>query len=423
MTVEALAPYAPLPWQVAPWRDKSLLVLLTGAAGGGKSRLAAEKAHAFCLKYPGAMGLMLRKTRQSMTNSTVLFVDRKIVGGDWRVHHYPSKLRFEYTNGSILAYGGMADEEQREQIRSIGQDGALDFVWMEEATRFTEEDFNEILARMRGKAAHWRQIVLTTNPDAPNHWIHQRLMQGLQAQVYRSTALDNPHNPPEYIGILRQLTGVQADRLRDGKWVQAEGAVYDNWDIANISSDADYNPDWPIRWGLDDGYAHGKGVGTDSYHPRVVLLGQVTPQGGLNIFAEYFQTLEVEEKTLDTLLGSASDPDTYPGWPYPAPEAVWIDSSAAQLKARIHARDIVAFGATHEVSEGIKNVRRLICDGNGVRLLKVHPRCINLIRELSSYRMDPNSKVARVGEPKPAKVDDHGCDALRYMCWPLRYGT
>src|SRR5690349_16438377 len=110
-----IATYNPLPWQFAPLRDKSLIVLMTGAAGGGKSRCAAEKLHAFALKYPGSMGLMLRKTRESMTNSTVLFYERGVVGKDPRVHHYSSKLRFEYDNGSIVAYGGMKDDDQREQ--------------------------------------------------------------------------------------------------------------------------------------------------------------------------------------------------------------------------------------------------------------------------------------------------------------------
>ncbi len=151
-----VAIFRPLPWQVPAWRDTSSVVLLTGSAGGGKSRLAAEKLHAYCLRYPGAMALMLRKTRESMVNSSVLFMARQVIGDDPQVVHLPSRHRFEYANGSILAYGGMADEAQREQIRSIGQDGGLDIAWMEEASRFSEADFNELLPRMRGKAAPWR---------------------------------------------------------------------------------------------------------------------------------------------------------------------------------------------------------------------------------------------------------------------------
>lgn len=203
-------------------------MLLAGSAGGGKSKIAAEKVHGFLLKYPKATGLMMRKTRQSMTNSTVLFFEKDIAQGD--CIHVSSKNRFEYPNGSVLAYGGMADEEQKEQIRSIGQAGGADIVWMEEANRFTEDDFNEVLARLRGSAAPWTQVILSTNPGAPTHWIKRRLIDQGEAHVYYSKAQDNTHNPAEYLNTLQRLTGVAHRRLVDGLWVQAEGAVYEGWD-------------------------------------------------------------------------------------------------------------------------------------------------------------------------------------------------
>ena len=61
-----------------------------------------------------------------------------------------------------------------------------------------------------------------------------------------------------------------------------------------------------------------------------------------------------------------------------------------------------------------------ICDGQGVRLLKIHPRCKNLIRELQTYRYDERSRSVEAGEPKPLKLDDHGPDALRYLLWNFR---
>lgn len=408
---EAIALFNPLEWQLAPLRDKSKIALLTGAAGGGKSRTWAEKIHAFAMKYDGAMGLMIRKTRESMTNSTVLFYERQIVGGDRRVKHYSSKSRFEYSNGSIVAYGGMKDEEQREQIRSIGQDAGLDFVWMEEATRFEESDLNELLARMRGKAAGWVQIALSTNPGAPTHWIKTRLIDGGQASVYYSSAADNPHNAKDYLQTLGMMTGIQALRLREGKWVQAEGVVYPNWDMANVTAEADYDPSRELWWAVDDGYAEGQGVGTASYHPRVILFMQPTAIGGVNVIDEYYATGELSEVSIANALAK----------PYARPDRAYVDSSAAELKARLWHNDIMTIGATHPVSEGIKNLRNLICDANEQRLFRIHPRCANLNRELSSYRYDDASRLATIGEPKPLKVDDHGTDAARYGTYHMRH--
>lgn len=402
-----------LDWQVAPYNDQSKILLLTGSAGGGKSRLYGQMMHRDMLDYEGAMGLILRKTRESMNNSTVLFYEREIVGKmlNKRVKHNKSLHRFEYDTGSIVAYGGMKDEEQREQIRSIGQSGGLDRVWMEEANRFIEADLNEILARMRGIATPYTQIGLTTNPDAPQHFIKTRLIDGGQASVYFSSAADNPHLPASYVDTLNQLTGIQALRLRDGKWVQAEGVVFDNWDMANTTSEAEYNPDLPVIWGADDGYASGAGVGTVSYHPRVILFAQETAQGGFNVFDEYYATNELSEVTVANALAK----------PYRRPEAAYADSSAAELRGRLWAEGIMTVGATHPVHEGIKNLRRLICDGNGIRLFRIHPRCVQLGRELATYRYDDGSRLANIGEPKPLKLDDHGPDTARYLTWHARY--
>lgn len=223
-----VAPFKAHTVQIAPWRAKDFIQLHTGSAGGGKSRLWAEKMHGFCLHYPGVTCLMLRKTRESTTNSIVSFMKTTVMAGQIgkTVHFSGGTSSFNYSNGSQIIYGGMKDDAQRERIRSIGGAGGLDMVWMEEAIQFDEGDFNEILARMRGNRAGWRAILLSTNPGPPTHWIYKRLIKGGEAQVWYSSEKDNPANPEQYKAILARLTGVQKLRLVDGLWVQAEGAVY-----------------------------------------------------------------------------------------------------------------------------------------------------------------------------------------------------
>jgi len=406
-TVNVIAPYKALPWQEAPWRDKSSIVLLTGSAGGGKSRLWTEKLHGFCKKYPGATAMFLRKTRSSLINSSVLFMERKVIGTDPNVRHLSSKSRFEYSNGSIMAYGGMADEEQREHVRSVGVDGGLDIVALEEATQFEEDDLGEIMPRMRGKAAGWSQILLSTNPDAPTHFINKRLILGGEASVYFSSAADNPFNPPAYREWLDRLVGVQRLRLRDGKWIQAEGAIYPNFDPAyNITKEADYQEGRTLLWGCDDGYAEGKGPGTISYHPRVILVGQVNEWGGLDIFGEYYETgVSDYQESIASVRAMG----------YPDPDLALLFASSAQFRGALSKAGIRTLGTKMSVVEGIKHCRQMICDGKEQRLARFHPRCVQFNGEMQSYSYNPRGMAAKDGERTPLKMEDHGPDAFRAM--------
>lgn len=277
-----IAPFEPNSrWQVKAWRDKAMIQLNTGSAGGGKSRLTAEKVHAYCLKYPGVTALMLRKSREVTTNSIVAFMKDSVMGGDKRVHHAVGNSRFEYANGSMLIYGGMRDKEQREAIRSVGGAGGVDLIWMEEATQFVEQDFNELTARLRGTKAPWRQILLTTNPDSPTHWIYKRLIQGGEASVYYSGAKDNPANPADYLELLQKMTGVQYQRLVLGRWVQSEGAVYEEFDPAKHIIDYLPHKQWKRAFiGVDWGFTN----------PGVMQLWLLDGDGRMYQAYEIYQT-------------------------------------------------------------------------------------------------------------------------------------
>jgi len=399
----------PLPWQLAPLRDKkSTVILLTGSAGGGKSRAAAEKIHAFCKKYPGAMALMMRKNRQSMTNSTVLFFDRAVVGNDATVRHFPSKLRFEYSNGSILAYGGMADDQQREQIRSIGQDGGVDIVWMEEANRFTENDFNEVLGRMRGNAANWRQVILSTNPDTPTHWIKKRLMDGGGAKVYYSKAADNTYNPADYIATLGTLTGILGDRLNLGKWITAEGAVYDNFrDELHVIDSFQIPENWRRLRVVDFGFTN----------PFVCLWIALDDDGRMYVYRELYKTKTlVEDHTKRIIELSAGE----------RIEAT-ISDHDAEDRATMHRYGITTIAADKAVTSGIQAVRsRLDVAGDGKPRLFFLRNALtdfdaslpdgvphSLTDEITAY-VWPKDQDGKAAKEQPVKANDHAMDALRY---------
>jgi len=402
--------FAPFSWQIAPWRCKDSVLLLTGSAGGGKSRLGAEKIHGFMLKYPSAQGLMLRKTRESMTNSTVLFFERGIAGRTPFCTHVPSKNRFEYSNNSILTYGGMKDEDQREKIRSVGQAGGVDIAWMEEAAEFTRADFDELLARMRGIAAPWRQVILSTNPDADTHWINRDLIIGGQARVFYSSAKDNPVNPADYLSTLDKLTGVRRDRLRDGKWVAAEGLVWDNYDPSIHLIDRFPIPaEWRRTRSVDFGYTN----------PFVCQWWAVDPDGRLYRYREIYRSQRIVEDHAKRIVELSKGE---------AIEATVADHDAED-RATLQRHGIPTAPARKEVSTGVQAVeQRLRVQGDGKpRLYLMRDSLVDRDKALEAVHLPtcteeeilayvwPKAADGKPIKEQPVKMNDHGCDAMRYL--------
>lgn len=380
--------------------------LFNGGRGSGKTTAGAIQAILEGIEYqPGTKGVIVAPTYPMLEDATMaeffLWLPRQYIA-DWQKQRKVLTL----TNGTEIAF---RSADNPDSLRGPNRAWA----WLDEPRNLrTREAFDIIIAQLRPAVKCW----LTTTPAGIFHWLYElfiaKPMPGASVITVRTN--ENPYLPDEYTTRLKaQYTGAFAAQEIDAEWVSFEGRVFDNFNVAdNVDDVAEYNPALPVMWGCDDGYASGQGPGTPGYHPRVILLYQETPNGGVHVFNMRSACNELAEQSIALVLGMG----------YPAPERAYVDSSAAELRGRIWQHGIQTISATHPVSEGIKNLRRLVCDGNGVRLLKIHPRCTELIRELQSYRYDPASSAVQAGEPKPLKVDDHGVDALRYATFHLRYG-
>lgn len=407
--IKYTAPYKAFEWQVGPWRDKARVVLLTGSAGGGKSRVAAEKIHGFCKKYPGATAIGLRKAREFASKS-VVFALKTAQGDDQSVHYNASELIFHYDNGSKIFIAGMKDDNQRQALRSINGDGSADMVWGEEANALTEDDHNELLARLRGTAASWRQILYTTNPDHPSHWIKRRLMDSGEAAVYFSSAEDNPHNPDDYLETLAGLTGVLGQRLRDGLWVQAEGVVYDEFrDDVHVIDSFPIPDEWRKFRAIDFGYSN----------PFVCQWWAMDHDGRLYLYREVYmsqRTVAVHSKQIEALTGDEQIENT-------------VTDHDAEDRATLHENGIYTAAAHKSISPGIQAAKeRLKVAGDGrPRLFLLRDALVELdsvmddqnkptstLQELSVYAW-PKGASGRPVKEVPVDDNNHGCDAMRYM--------
>ncbi|MDM8237119.1 PBSX family phage terminase large subunit [[Ruminococcus] torques] len=99
---------------------------------------------------------------------------------------------------------------------------------------------------------------------------------------------------------------------------------------------------------------------------------------------------------------------------------VYIDPSAKGLAEEIKrlAMQTREYGiaikdAENDVAVGIQRVQKCLT----YQIMTVSERQANLIRELGTYEYDPKSIEA--GKEKPLKIDDHCCDAWRYLTMGL----
>lgn len=399
--------FKPLEWQIPAWYDYRRIKLLTGAAGGGKSRLAAEFLHAYMLRYPRATGVVGRKDKTAAYRSVVPFLQYTVMGDTaWGVYHKSEGL-FEYSNGSHLWVVGLRDEGQRENLRSIGRDGSFDIGWLEEANKLTLNDHQELITRMRGNRGGFRQLLYTTNPDHPEHWIKKLLIDQKQASTYYSRPEHNPSNPPDYILALQQLTGIFYQRMWLGQWVQAEGAIYPEYDSSIHLLDRKIITPHDGRYvvSVDFGYTN----------PFSATLWRITGDGVILQVKQIYRTQRlVEDHAIDIrkmILGC--------GIPIPRIEA-WVCDHDAEGRATLERHlGIQTRPAYKAISEGIQAVKTRLTN----KTLFLNLNAVDDTDEELEKKYLPTSTSDEVPgyvwsdkkEETPISEHDHGCDDMRYM--------
>jgi len=427
-------------------RDPELV--LSGPAGTGKSRACLEKLHMMALLTPGMKALMVRKTLRSLASSAAQTYEKFVAaealtngsvsffGGNQR-----EPAQYRYSNGSTITLGGM---DNPSKVMST----EYDIVYVQEATELTEDDWEALTTRLRNYEMSFQQLIADTNPSTPTHWLRQRANNG-QTTMLESRHTDNPTlygddgqittRGRDYIeGKLDKLTGPRKARLRHGKWVTAEGAIYETWDDAVHLVDRFYLPkDWDRWWVVDFGFSH----------PFVLQRWAEDPDGRLVLYAEQYMTKrlvedhardvmvavtrwvqgeerrEEDEATAENVLAAVEAGRRQ--WIEPEPRGVVCDHDAegrATLEKHL-GRSTTA--ATKKVTEGIQAVQsRLKLQDDGRPRLTVMRDTVRE-RDMSQEEAKlPASTAEEIpgyvwanpkGKEAPLKEQDDGCDAMRYM--------
>lgn len=303
--------------------------------------------------------------------------------------------------GKCIHIVGADDERSEAKIRGSTFSGA----YVDETTIIPESVFKMLISRCSMNGA---RIFATTNPDSPHHWLKRDyLTDNPDVKSWKFTLDDNPEltqDEKEY--LRRQYKGIWFQRFIEGRWVMAEGAIYDFFDTSLHV--IDFPP------GTAEYYIVGVDYGTTN--PCAFVLVGINRSRYPNMWVEDVYCWDSKVKQRQKTDTEYTD-DLKKFIEGKVIRAIYVDPSAASFKLEIGKSNIQhVFDAENEVVDGIRLVSKFISNGT----LKVCRKCSPLIKEIQGYVWD--SKSAKTGVDKPLKEFDHCVDALRYAIFTHFYG-
>ena len=385
-------------------------VVISGPAGTGKSRACLEKLNFCALAYPGMRGLIVRKTRESLTETGLVTFERDVLGlnNPLLVDGPQRRTRqiYRYPNGSDVVVGGL---DKPGKVLS----GEYDLVYVQQAEEFKEDDWEVLTTRVRNGALPFQQVLGCCNPDRPTHWLKRR------CDAHRTVLLESQHedNPvlwdgkkwtrqgKKYLAVLDSLTGPRYYRLRLGRWVQAEGLVYEGWDATvHLVDRFEVPSDWRRIRSVDFGFTN----------PFVCQWWAVDQDGRMYLYREIYHTKRTVRVHAEEINRLSVGEDI---------EATVCDHDAEDM-ATLLENGIYPRSADKAVSVGLQRVqeRLKVADDGKPRLFIMRDSLVEVDEELRQAKLpvctaeevDGYVWESKASKDAPVKEHDHGMDAMRY---------
>lgn len=416
-----------------------------GARGGGKSWAVRDKAKRLCLRYPGILVLIVRRTYQELINNHIDPLQTELNGV---ARYNKTEKVFTFPNGSKIKFGYCNNDKDLMQY----QGAQYDVVFLDEATQLQEEWITKIIPSVRGVNDFPKRVYYTCNPGGPSHGYFKRLFidkkykDGEEPGDYsfiQSLVTDNKalmEAQPDYIKQLEALPPKLREAWLYGRWDIFEGQFFEDFretpDI-ELCTKAGITPEqalaqhrfthviepfdlnsgerrgWNIMRSYDFGYNKPFSLGYwavdyDGVLYRIMELYGCTqtPDEGVKWSPdEQFRRIRELENEHPWLKGrkivdSVADP------------AIW-DSSRGESIAGTAARYGIYFtpGDNERIPGWMQVHYRFQFDENGYARMYVFNTCKAFIRTIP---------LMMYSETKPedldTKLEDHCPDEVRYMC-------
>ena len=292
--------------------------------------------------------------------------------------------------------------EKKSQVAKV-LGSSFKYCYGDEVAKWSEDVFDIVKSRLDKEYSCFDGSL---NPESPTHWLKRFLDSDADIYLQEYTLFDNPHLPQDFVeNLCNEYRGtVYYDRLVLGKWMRAEGLIYQSFTDNNLYDDntrpvALYNTSVRI---ISCDY------GTTN---PCVFLDTYDDGDTIWIDNEYRWDSRSNEakRTGNPQKTDSQYADDMVKFMGTEPERICniiADPSAASFITELRGRGLVVTGADNNVLDGIRELSSMFA----LKKVMIHRRCTGLIEELHSYVWDDKA----VGEDRPVKEQDHGPDALRY---------
>jgi PBSX family phage terminase large subunit len=308
-------------------------------------------------------------------------------------------------NGSTIKIAGLDDNKKVERL--LGTEYST--IWANEANQVTYSALNKLRTRLAQKNMLKKMTYLDLNPTNTSSWVYQLVEEKINPQD--GEALDDPRDcqsfqmnvggnleniDEEYVKMLEKLPKEERDRFLLGEYKKDNSgkAVYAFSREEHVSDIAVKQPG-TIRVGTDFNYLYNSDV--------------LCSQTANNLYV--WDELQIEGDTFkkcDELKKKGA-----------TGAMITCDSTGkARRTSGISDHQILKdnhfqldYRTNPAVKDKIANLNRCFSMG----IIKIHPRCKKLIRDLTQLVWDKNEQLDQKTDPSLS----HLVDGLAYLCWAL----
>ena len=418
-------------------------VLYGGAAGGGKTKALVMDALFRCLRYPGTMAAVFRRTYRELEDTDI---KEALASYPKQIAKYNAgRHEFALVNGSKVIFRHCENAADRFNYSGI----EIQFLYFDELTSFEKEIYDFLKTRLRAaKALGVTPIVRSaSNPGNIGHgWVKAlfvdvgpymtiqtqtiysealRRERKIRTQYIPALAMENPHITEDYLFELEQKPEALRRALLNGDWDSFEGQVFTEFrdDPAHYADQIGTHVIdpfeiplwWPRYMSFDFGYSRPFSVGWWAVDPdgRVYRYkewygckpGQ--PNTGLELtprqIAEGIVAREEDERRDNLTVQRICDPACF--------DRSRGDSVADQMRPETGRPGVVFRGGDHTRMPGLMQVHeRLRFREDGRPMLYVFSTCRDWLRTVPALPYDPIRT-----EDVDSKAEDHAYDEMRYF--------